>query len=104
MEKNILNQTEIFKDWLNGLKEKQTRKRIYGCIHNAENGHFGDSKSVGNGVYEMRIHYGPGYRLYYFQHDKQLYWLLLGGDKSTQADDIKLAKAIKIKVDRGEKC
>jgi len=52
----------------------------------------------------MRIHCGSGYRLYYSKHGKQLYWLLLGGDKSTQADDIELAKAIKIKVERGEKC
>jgi putative addiction module killer protein len=73
-------------------------------VREREKGNFGDVKSVGEGVSEMRLHFGPGYRLYYFQHDKQVYWLLLGGDKSTQASDVDLAKAIKRKVERGEKC
>jgi putative addiction module killer protein len=61
-------------------------------------------KDLGDGVSEMRLHFGPGYRLYYFQHDNQVYWLLAGGDKSTQVSDVGLAKAIKLKVERGEKC
>jgi putative addiction module killer protein len=61
------------------------------------------TKSVGDGVYEMRFK-KLGYRLYYFERGKQFYWLLVGGDKSTQVEDVKLAKAIKLKIDRGEKC
>jgi putative addiction module killer protein len=96
--------TEIFKCWLKALKDKQGKRHIYRRIRRAENGNFGDVKQVGEGVSEMRLHFGPGYRLYYFQHDKQVYWLLLGGDKSAQVSDIELAKAIRRKVERGEKC
>ena len=101
---NTLERTQLFKDWLKALKDRVAKKTIRRRIRYAEKGNFGDCGPVGEGVSEMRIHCGPGYRLYYFQHGKQLYWLLIGGDKDTQASDVKLAKAIKRKVQRGEKC
>jgi len=104
MNKNTLNKTEIFKDWFEALDDRLIQKRINIRIQRAGKGNFGNVKPVGGGVFEMRLYFGSGYRLYYFQHGKQLYWLLMGGDKSTQTDDIELAKAIKIKVERGEKC
>jgi putative addiction module killer protein len=101
---NTLDRTEIFKYWLECLTDKLTKKRIEAHIKRAENGDFGDRKSVGEGVVEMRLHFGPGYRLYYFQSGRELYWLLIGGDKNTQQSDVVLAKAIKLRVQRGEKC
>jgi len=67
---------------------------IYGRIIAAGQGNFGDCKSVGSGVFEMRIHYDPGYRLYYTRRGEITYLLLLGGDKSSQKRDI--AQAIKL--------
>ena len=63
-------------------------------IRRAERGNFGDCEPVGNGVSEMRIHYGPGYRIYLAQEGRVVYLFLCGGDKSTQSKDIKLAKAM----------
>jgi putative addiction module killer protein len=96
--------TQIFQSWLEALRDKRGKNRIEARIENAEDGNLGDCWPVGDGVSEMRLHLGPGYRLYFFQHGKQLYWLLIGGDKDTQSSDVKLAKAIKLKIQRGEKC
>ncbi|MCL1893259.1 MAG: type II toxin-antitoxin system RelE/ParE family toxin [Holophagaceae bacterium] len=101
---NTLDRTEIFKNWLDGLTDKLTKKRIDTRIKRAEGGNFGDVESVGDGVFEMKLHFGPGYRPYYFQSGMELYWLLIGGDKDTQSSDVVLAKAIKLKVQRGEEC
>jgi putative addiction module killer protein len=101
---NTLDRTEIFKYWLECLTDKLTKKRIEAHIKRAENGDFGDSKSVAEGVVEMRLHFGPGYRLYYFQSGRELYWLLKKKKKNTQQSDVVLAKAIKLRVQRGEKC
>lgn len=89
-----LLRTEEFDDWLKNLKDQVGRARILARIDAAQLGNFGDSESVGDGVSEMRIHVGPGYRVYYSRTGKVIYLLLCGGDKSTQKKDIKLAKAI----------
>ena len=63
-------------------------------IRAAELGNFGDCEPVGDGISEMRIHVGPGYRLYFIKRGSVVYWLLLGGDKATQKRDIRRAKQI----------
>ena len=78
---NTINQTRIFVDWLDRLKDQIAKKRIVARIRLAENGNFGDHHFCGDGVWEMRIHYGSGYRLYYAQEGSTIYLLLMGGDK-----------------------
>lgn len=91
--KSILT-TEVFDTWFAGLKDRQAAHRIQVRIDRAEEGNFGDYKPVGEGVSEMRIHYGPGYRIYFAQRGIEIVILLAGGDKSTQAKDIKTALEI----------
>lgn len=86
--------TDAFAEWLRKLSDAKGRARILARLDSAALGNFGDCMPVGEGVSEMRIHTGPGYRLYYTRRDSVLYLLLLGGDKSTQKRDIK--RAIKI--------
>jgi putative addiction module killer protein len=83
--------TDIFDAWFTRLKDKRAATRIQARIDRAEDGNFGDCSPVGDGVSEMRIHYGPGYRVYFIQRDIELVILLAGGDKSTQSKDIKTA-------------
>ncbi|HET7334429.1 MAG TPA: type II toxin-antitoxin system RelE/ParE family toxin [Rhizomicrobium sp.] len=85
-------QSAIFRKWLSGLKDVQAKAAIGRRIERAEGGNFGDCKLVGNGVSEMRIKVGPGYRVYFVRRGERVYLLLLGGDKSSQAGDIKAAK------------
>ncbi len=85
-------QSSEFKQWLIDLRDAAGRLRVLARIRNAENGHFGDCEPVGEGVSEMRIHSGPGYRLYFTRRGETVYFLLLGGDKSSQKRDIKRAK------------
>jgi len=91
---NSFLRTGEFDAWLAGLKDKVGKARILQRLDAAQNGNFGDSSPVGEGVSEMRIHIGPGYRVYYSRHGEVVYLLLLGGDKSTQARDIRRAKAL----------
>jgi putative addiction module killer protein len=86
--------TDEFDKWLEGLKDDAAKARILTRIRAAEAGNFGDTKPVGEGVSEMRIHVGPGYRVYYCRRGNVIYLLLCGGDKSTQSKDIRSAKAI----------
>ena len=79
---------ENFDEWFDNLRDHQTRARIQARIDRAELGNFGDCKPVGAGVTEMRIHYGPGYRLYFMKKSNLLVILLAGGDKSSQQKDI----------------
>lgn len=88
---NTFLRSEEFDVWLTALKDKIGRARIIKRIRAAEAGNFGDCEPVGEGVSEMRIHVGPGYRLYYKQRGEVIYLLLLGGDKSGQKRDIKRA-------------
>lgn len=87
-------QTEEFKEWSVGLRDLKARTRIDARIRRAEMGNLGDVRSVGDGVSEMRIDYGPGYRLYFTRRGLELIVLLCGGDKRTQAADIKRAQKI----------
>ncbi|MFS2134774.1 type II toxin-antitoxin system RelE/ParE family toxin [Duganella sp. Dugasp56] len=87
-------QTELFSSWFSRLKDRRARACIQVRIDRAEDGNFGDHKSVGNGVSEMRIDYGPGYRVYYALRGTTMIILLAGGDKSSQAKDIKTAQAL----------
>jgi putative addiction module killer protein len=89
-----VQQTEIFRNWFNALKDRRARARILMRIDRAENGNFGDHKSVGGGVSEMRIDYGVGYRIYYTLRGTQLVILLAGGDKSSQAQNIRTAQQL----------
>jgi len=84
--------SDKFDAWLAGLRDHVGRARIAQRIRSAEAGNFGDCEPVGGGVTEMRIHSGPGYRLYYTQRGVVVYLLLIGGDKSTQRRDIKIAQ------------
>jgi len=86
--------TEVFDDWFDGLRDQQAKRRIQVRIDRAEDGNFGDCAPVGEGVSEMRIHYGPGYRVYFTQRGIEVVILLAGGDKSTQPRDIKTALEI----------
>ncbi len=88
---NTFIRTDAFAEWLKKLSDAKGRARILARLDAAALGNFGDCVSVGEGVSEMRIHTGPGYRVYYTRRDSVLYLLLLGGDKSTQARDIKRA-------------
>lgn len=86
-----IHTTEVFDAWFAGLKDRQAARRVQVRIDRAEDGNFGDCAPVGAGVSEMRIHYGPGYRVYFTQRGTELVILLAGGDKSSQAGDIKAA-------------
>ncbi|MBK7472888.1 MAG: type II toxin-antitoxin system RelE/ParE family toxin [Betaproteobacteria bacterium] len=88
---NTFLRSEEFDTWLTGLKDNVGRARIIHRIRSAEHGNFGDCEPVGEGVSEMRIHVGPGYRTYFTRRAEVVYLLLLGGDKSSQKRDIKRA-------------
>ena len=87
----LIYTTEVFDAWFESLKDKQTARRIQARIDRAEEGNFGDHKAVGEGVFEMRIHHGPGFRVYFIQRGLEIVILLAGGDKSSQSKDIETA-------------
>ena len=89
-----VKRTKAFSDWLKGLKDPQTRQRLNARLRKAMLGNLGDTKSVGSGVYEMREHFGPGWRMYYVRRGSMFVVMLAGGDKSKQEADI--AKAIEL--------
>ena len=84
----ILKRTDEFSSWLDGLKDRMTKQRLNGRLRKAMLGNLGDVKPVGEGVFEMREHFGPGWRMYYVQRGEVLIVMLGGGDKSSQAADI----------------
>ncbi|HEU4810071.1 MAG TPA: type II toxin-antitoxin system RelE/ParE family toxin [Sphingomicrobium sp.] len=87
-----VRQTIRFATWLAGLRDERARARILKRLDRAGQGNLGDVAPVGGGVSEMRIFYGPGYRVYFVQRGSELIVLLCGGDKSTQSADIEEAK------------
>ena len=80
-----------FVKWLEAMRDPLAKVRVVTRLRMAQAGNFGDCEVVGEGVCEMRIHQGPGYRVYFTRRDKVVYLLLMGGDKSTQSRDIKRA-------------
>lgn len=86
-----IRQTEVYARWFKSLRDRQAKARIDIRIRRLSMGNPGDVKPVGQGVSELRIDYGPGYRVYFTQRGETLIVLLAGGDKRTQAQDIKVA-------------
>ena len=89
-----LKQTEAFRKWRTELNDGRARALISSRLDRLAYGHVGDAEPVGQGVSELRIHYGPGYRIYFQKRGNTIIVLLCGGDKSTQARDIKAAKRL----------
>ena len=87
-------ETDEFTDWLTGLKDRPTRIRLARRLNKARRGNLGDIKPVGEGVFEMREFFGPGWRMYYVERSGALVVMLGGGEKSGQANDIKRAKKL----------
>ena len=89
-----VRQTDTYRRWFASLKDKSARARVDVRIRRLSLGNPGDARPVGNGVSELRIHYGPGYRVYFARRGDTVIILLAGGDKSTQAEDIRVAQAL----------
>lgn len=83
---------EPFKKWTQRFKNKKIKARIYNRLTRVRLGNFGDYKNIGQGLFELRLHFGPGYRIYYGKIDKEIILLLAGGIKAKQNKDIKKAK------------
>jgi len=90
-----IDKTDIFDVWLGNLKDRKAKALILVHINRIEDGNMGKVKSVGDGVFEKKINYGPGYRIYFCKIGDKLVLLLCGGDKSTQQSDIECAKLLK---------
>ena len=86
-----IRKTKKYAQWLDGLRDIKARARIQARVERLATGNAGDVKPVGEGVSELRIDYGPGYRIYFTKRGRELVILLAGGDKSTQTGDIKTA-------------
>jgi putative addiction module killer protein len=93
-----IRQTEVYSHWFKNLHDRQARARIDVRIRRLSLGNPGDVKPVGEGVSELRIDYGPGYRVYFAQRGQTLVILLAGGDKHTQDKDIKIAQELAQKI------
>ncbi len=89
---NQLIRSDVFDGWLKALRDVRAKARILNRLDNAMLGNFRDCAPVGKGVSEMRIHYGPGYRVYFVRDGSAVYVLLCGGDKGSQQRDIEQAK------------
>jgi putative addiction module killer protein len=83
-----VRKTEVYLKWLDGLRDIRARARILVRVERLIAGNPGDVRPVGEGILELRIHYGPGYRVYYKKYEQSVILLLAGGDKSTQESDI----------------
>lgn len=88
----VVRQTETFSKWLQDLRDRRAAAKIAARLARLELGNFGDAEPVGQGVTELRIHFGPGYRVYVVQRGEVLVVVLCGGDKSSQRRDISRAK------------
>jgi len=95
-------QTETYKKWFKKLRDEKAKFAIGQRIGRMTDGNFGDSKTVGGGVFELRIDVGKGYRVYFTNNGMQIVILLVGGDKSTQDADIKTAKKMAKDIDYGK--
>ena len=90
----VVDEKDVFAEWFKGLKAVVGRKAILRRIDRVEEGNFGDHRFVGEGVWEIRIHYGPGYRVYYGEDGPKVVLLICGGDKGTQKKDIRKAQEL----------
>ena len=88
---NTIQRIAEFDRWLGALRDREAQARILARIASAQHGNFGDCKVLGEGVSEMRVDVGPGYRVYFMRRGETVYLLLVGGDKSTQAMDVRRA-------------
>lgn len=86
--------TEVYRDWIDGLKDRAGRARVQVRVDRLAHGNPGQHRVLTNGVCELKVDFGPGYRVYYMEHRGVLIVLLAGGDKSSQAKDIKTAIAL----------
>jgi putative addiction module killer protein len=86
-----IRKTDVYAKWLDGLRDIRARARILARVERLAEGNAGDAEPIGEGVSELRINYGPGYRVYYKQQGRELVILLAGGDKGSQSRDIKTA-------------
>jgi putative addiction module killer protein len=91
---NSIQRTADFDRWLGMLRNRKAQARIIARIVSAQHGNFGDCKALGEGVSEMRIDFGPGYRVYFMRRGETAYLVLAGGDKSTQTRDVRRAKSM----------
>jgi len=89
-----VSQTKVYMKWYSRLKDRVAKMRIAVRIRRVQNGNVGDAKPVGDGVFELRFNFGPGYRVYYTERGGEIIILLAGGDKSTQQSDIETAKRL----------
>lgn len=89
-----IRQTETFAKWIVGLRDVRAQARILARLESARLGNLGDCKAVGSGIREMRVHVGPGYRVYFVRRKEMILVLLCGGPKSSQSKDIARAKKI----------
>ena len=89
-----IKQTETYFKWEHKLKDQRAKAAIAARVFRVANGLLGDVSPVGQGISELRIHYGPGYRIYFKQKGNEIIILLCGGDKSTQSKDIEMAKKL----------
>ncbi len=90
----LVRETEEFAAWMSGLRDPRARAKIAVRIDRLALGNAGDVEPVGAGISEMRVHYGPGYRVYFTRRGQEIVLLLCGGDKATQTEDIRRAKAL----------
>lgn len=95
----VFLRTAEFDAWLKALRDPIGKARILARLRAAELGQFGDHAPVGDSVFEIRIHTGPGYRVYYWRQGSVTYWLLCGGDKSTQRRNIRQAQALRAQLE-----
>jgi len=98
-----MRRTAVFRTWLRALRDERAKARIVSRLDRLALGNFGDVKPVGEGVSELRIFYGPGYRVYLVRRGDVLVILLCGGDKGTQARDVEVAKAMARELDKEAK-
>jgi putative addiction module killer protein len=96
-----VHQTSIYAEWFERLRDREARARIDARIRRLSIGNFGDVKPVGDGVSELRVHYGPGYRIYFVQRGTTLVVLLCGGDKGSQDRDVAVARRLAKTVSGG---